>query len=323
MAVAFECYRNMFRHYDIVQCYATEPIFGLLLDQHPLVAFEHGTLRAFTMEDVPLHRLTALGYRKSDHVFITNGDCLAYAKRLGIGAYSPMIHPIDVEQHRRDYGDAISALRKDVGADVILLCPTRHDWDIKGTDRFIRALPLIKQRTKGRVKLILVRWGLHVAESEALISALGCQDDVVWRTTMSRVTMIKHMRAADIVLDQMVLPVFGSTGPQAIAAGRPVISSYVPEETRWLISEPAPILSAFSPDDVAAAVATALDPAWLADYRKRAQEWTDRYHHPDNAVLQHLDVYRRLLEGERQNDVPAPLDAVRTNPATAAALPDA
>ena len=97
-------YRDMFQHYDIVQCYATDPIFGLLSDTRPLVAFEHGTLRAFTMDDAPLHRLNALAYRKADHVLITNGDCLVYAKRLGIDAYSPMIHPIDVDQHRRDYG---------------------------------------------------------------------------------------------------------------------------------------------------------------------------------------------------------------------------
>jgi len=105
--------------------------------------------------------------------------------QMNIDAYSPMIHPIDVEQHRRDYGDAIAALRREFDADVVLFCPTRHDWDIKGTDRFIRALPLIKQRVPGRVKLVLVRWGLQIAESEALIQALRCGDDVVWRPPAS------------------------------------------------------------------------------------------------------------------------------------------
>jgi len=302
---AVKSFRDMFRHYDIVQCYATEPIFALLAEQHPLIAFEHGTLREFTMDDAPIHRLNALAYRKADHVLITNGDCLAYAKRLGIEAYSPMIHPIDVDQHRRDYGDAIPALRREIGSDVILFCPTRHDWDIKGTDRYIRALPLIKQRTNGRVKLVLVRWGRQIAESEVLIRDLGCEDDVVWRTTMSRISMIKHFRAADVVFDQMVLPVFGSAAPQAIAAGKPVISSYVPEETQWIIPEPAPLLSAFSPNDIAAAVATALEPAWRADYEKRARYWTDRHHHPDNVISQHLRVYRKLLEGDRQDELPA------------------
>jgi len=296
-------FRDMFRHYDIVQCYATEPIHALLSGKRPYVAFEHGTLRDFTMGDVPLHRLTALAYREADHTFITNGDCLAYAKRLGIENYRPIIHPVDVEQHRQNFGDAIAQLRQEIDGDVILFCPVRHDWEDKGIDVHLRALPLIKDRAAGRVKLVLIRWGAQLADSEALLESLGCGGDVVWRRSMCRITMIKHMRAADVVLDQMALPHFGATAPQAIAAGTPVISSYVPESTGWIIPEPAPILPAFSPEEVADAVAQALDPDWRADYNRRARQWTDRYHHPNNVIRDHLSVYRRVLEEhDRQGD---------------------
>lgn len=288
--------RQVFCRYDVVQCYATAPIYACLAGQHPYVAFEHGTLRAFTTDDLPLHRMTALGYRQADHTFITNGDCLAYAKRLGITSYSPVIHPVDVEQHRRDFGDAIAELRREIDADVILFCPLRHDWKIKGTDVHLRALPLIKKKLTGRVKLVLTRWGQEIADSEALLERLGCAEDVLWRPSMCRITMIKYIRAADVVLDQMALPPFGATAPQSIAAGTPVISSYQPESTCWMFPEPAPILPAFSPEEVAAAVIKATDPAWLADYKKRAQSWTDRYHHPHNIVRDHLRVYKQLLK---------------------------
>ena len=200
-------YRELFSHYDVVQCYATQPIAALLAGKKPYVSFEHGTLRHFTLGEEPLHRLTALAYRMSDHTFITNGDCLAYAKRLGLESYSPIIHPIDVDQHRKDYGTAIDDIRREIGGDVILFCPTRHDWDIKGTQQFIRALPFIKRRVPGRIRLLLVDWGLQVDESKKLLDELGCADDVVWKTTMCRITMIKHIRAADAIFDQMVLPV--------------------------------------------------------------------------------------------------------------------
>lgn len=261
------------------------------------------------MGNEPLHRLTALAYRMSNHTFITNGDCLAYAKRLELESYSPIIHPIDVDQHRKDYGTAIDDIRREIGGDVILFCPTRHDWDIKGTQQFIRALPFIKRRVAGRTKLLLVEWGLQVDESKKLLEELGCADDVVWKTSMCRITMIKHIRAADAVFDQMVLPVFGSTAPQAISAGRPVIGSYVPEETRWLIPEPAPIISAYTPQEVAEAVVQALDPNWLRDYQRRASLWTDTFHHPDVVVREHLRVYRRILGGM------PPLDEHREAPA--------
>jgi len=289
-------FTDIFQYYDIVQCYATDPIHALLSDKRPYVAFEHGTLRDFTTDDDPLHRLTSLAYREADHTFITNGDCLAYAERLGIENYSPIIHPIDVEQHRQDFGDAIGALRREIDGDIILFCPVRHDWKIKGTDVHLRALPLIKARVPGQVKLVLIHWGMQLAESEALLESLGCSGDVVWKPSMCRITMIKHVRAADVVLDQMALPHFGATAPQAIAAGTPVISSYVPESTRWIIPEPAPILPAFSPEEVAEAVVQALDPGWRADYKRSARQWTDRYHHPNNVIRDHLKIYQRVLE---------------------------
>jgi glycosyltransferase involved in cell wall biosynthesis len=297
----------MIRHYDIVQCYATESIRVLLNGKRPYVAFEHGTLRQFTMANDPQHRLTALAYRMADHCFITNGDCLAYAKQLGIKTYSPIVHPVDVEQHRRSYGDAIDELRDDIDADVILFCPARHDWDIKGTDQFIRTLPLIKKRLSKRVKMILIEWGRQLEDAKKLIKELGCTEDVIWKSSMCRITTIKYMRAADIVLDQMILPVFGAIAPQAIAAGRPVIASYVPEQTLWLIPEPAPILSAFCPEDIVDAVILALDPDWLADYEVRARRWIDTYHHPNVVITEHLRVYRSILDDARAGgEMPAP-----------------
>src|SRR5207248_10542538 len=93
-------YRKVFEHYDVVQCYGVYPIWVYLAGNRPYIGYEHGTLRVFTMSDDPLHRLTALGYRRADHTFITNGDCLAYAQAIGVSNYSPMIHPVDVELHR-------------------------------------------------------------------------------------------------------------------------------------------------------------------------------------------------------------------------------
>jgi len=285
-----------FRHFDVVECYSTDPILALITDQRPYIGFEHGTLRHFTMEDSGLHRLTALAYREADHVFITNGDCLAYAKRLAIPRFSPTIHPIDVARHRERDDKRVTELRREIDADVFLFCPTRHDWDIKGTDQFLRALPLIKERIDGRVKLLLVAWGQQVEQSKRLIENLDCSRDTMWTTSMCRVTMIRHLQAADAVFDQMVLPVFGSTAPQSLAAETPVIGSYIPKETAWLIDEPAPILSAFSPEEIANAVCRTLDPDWRADFRQRARQWIDTYHSPDVVVRDHLRAYRNLIQ---------------------------
>jgi glycosyltransferase involved in cell wall biosynthesis len=245
--VAASIYRRIFSHYDLVQCYGTHPIWGYLAGNRPYTGFEHGTLRTFTFEDDPLCRLTALGYRLANHTFVTNGDCLTYARALGISDFSAMIHPVDVELHRRNRAEAV-AVKKRFNAEVLLFCPLRHDWKVKGTDTHLRALPLIRAAISRRVVLVLIGWGQQVNESYSLVSQIGCRDAVVWLPPLSRITMARLMQAADVVLDQIALPHFGATAPQALAAGTPVISSYRPESTAWIVPEPAPILPALAQD---------------------------------------------------------------------------
>ena len=290
----------LFACYDIVQGYALDPILPLICGKRPYTTFEHGTLRVFLREDHFVHRVTSLAYRKADHVFITNGDCVEHARWLGIkeGNMSGTLHPTDVDQHEARNDAAIAALRSHYGADVLLFCPLRHDWEIKGTDVHIRALPHILQRIPRRVILLLSPWGLQIEDSRTLIEELRCQREVVWlERPLCRLSLVRHLQAADVVLDQMALPCFGGTAPQALAAGTPVVMSYRPESTNSIVSEPAPILSAFTPNDVANAVVTALDPAWRSNFKVRARSWTYTQHHHDRVVSDHLKAYRRILEG--------------------------
>lgn len=295
-ATGIGVWRRIFSSFDIVQCYATEPIFAMIAGNVPYVCFEHGTLRDFTRADDPLHRLTALAYWKASHTFVTNGDCVPIAaQKLSLPHYSPTLHPINVAQHEEDQSEDVQTLRASFNADIVLLCPLRHDWEIKGTDIHIRALPLIKNALRKRVKLICMAWGSQIEESRALVHELGCDDEIIWSGSLCRTKLIRYMKAADVVLDQIGLPCFGSTAPQAIAAGVPVIMSYVPESTSFIVDEPAPILSAFNSQQVAECVIKALDPQWRAEFLVRARVWTHEQHHPNRVILDHLRVYQEIV----------------------------
>jgi glycosyltransferase involved in cell wall biosynthesis len=294
-----EIFEPLFAHYDIIQAYSTDPVLPLITGKRPYVGFEHGTLRDFIRDDNFIHRLTALAYRRADHVFVTNGDCLEHARWLGVERFSPMIHPVDVDQHAAYDSVEIERLREECRGDVLLLCPIRHDWSVKGTDVHLRALPLIRDRVPGRVRLLLCPWGAQVDDSRRLLEELGCTDSVIWLPLLSRVALIRYLHAADVVLDQMALPHFGATAPQTLAAGTPLVMSYDPESTEWIVDEPAPILAAFTPEQVADAVVRALDPEWRADFKKRAEKWVRFQHHPDRLVQEHLRVYRDLMENAR------------------------
>jgi hypothetical protein len=92
------------------------------------------------------------------------------------------------------------------------------------------------------------------------------------------------------------LPHFGATAPQALAAGRPVVMSYRPESTAWIVSQPAPILSAFTPEEVCEAVLTALEPKWQGTFGARSVHWIDEQHSAERLLNDQLSIYRKVLD---------------------------
>ena len=280
--------------FDVVQAYGADVLRPMLAGARPYVAFEHGTLRDFTLGDCTLHRLTALAYARANHVFITNGDCLTFAEKLGITRYSPMIHPVDEALYRSPRTDP-GALRQKFGSDVLLYCPIRHDWSVKGTDVFIRLLPTLREKLRPRsFKLVFSPWGADVERSRALVRELGCEDLVEWHGPLHRLQFIRMIRASDVVLDQMILPCFGATAPEAIASGTPVIMSYDLKSTEWIIDEPAPILSARSPEQAVGAILQALEPEYREQFRQSSWQWFLKNHSAQRLIDEHLRVYQSV-----------------------------
>ena len=286
---------EIFDYYDIIEAYGTSPILPMLSGNKPYIAFEHGTLRVFTMGNNPLHRLTAMAYRKANWAFITNGDCLEYAHKLGMINFSPMIHPVNIDQHRFKYKNEIEMIRRKFNKKILLFCPLRHDWLVKGINIYIEALPLIKKEFSDDAIIIFTEWGGEVDKSRERIKELNCELMVVWLSPLPRIKMIQYMQAADIILDQLALPHFGSTAIQGLAVGTPVIMSYRPHSTQWIAAEPAPLIEAFSPQDIVNGINLGIDDIWKAEFKVKARQWVDTYHSISLVLNKHLEIYKNLI----------------------------
>ena len=142
----------------------------------------------------------------------------------------------------------------------------------------------------------MTSWGADLDASRALAKSLDVNEQIIWISPLSRLNMIEMLQACDVVLDQTILPCFGSTAPQALACGTPTIMSYKPETTAWIIKEPAPLLQAMEPPGIAACVKQALDPDWLNAFKQEAAIWIDTYHSVPVALHQQLGVYKQILE---------------------------
>jgi hypothetical protein len=288
-------WHSLFEQYDIIQAYATDPILALLSGtEKPYVAFEHGTLRSHTLCNNSVCRLTSLAYNQADHVFITNGDCLEYANKIKVKKYSSMLHPIN-EKRISSVRSERKLLQERYSSNYIFFCPLRHDWEIKGTNLYIQAIPLLIETIGESIKIVMTTWGEQVDLSKKLAYELNVDKYIEWIDPLPRKALIKYLKSCDILFDQMALPHFGATAPEGIAAGVPVIMSYKECSTDWIVSIPAPILPAFNKEDIARQAKLAIDPTWRENYYERATEWFDRHHCSARVIEQHLKIYKDIL----------------------------
>lgn len=295
-------------HYDIVQAYGNDAIYPMLLDDCPYIAFEHGTLRDTPQApwcykgpfyDNALGRLTALAYARAAHVFVTNADNRAAIARLEIPHFSGIGHPFD-EQLYMGEDDFGAMVRQQWGVQYLFVCPIRHDWYEKGVERYIAALPVLRQALGNNFKVLFMEYGNEIARSRRFIKALGCADRVVWKGPFGQVLYSRWLRAADVVFDQLQFASFSGTTPRGLAAGVPVIVNYDPQGGKWMFPEPPPVLAAQTVSDVVRRTLEALQPGFKDEYREKARAWACKHHSAQKTTDTQLHTYKRLLVEARR-----------------------
>ncbi len=280
--------RPLMSRYDIVVGYATDCIFPLLAGHPRTFAYEHGTIRAIPFEPTPLGRMTAWAYRKAECALITNCDNIRAAERLALPRFRYIPHPMnDQAIDQADGSEIRRTLETERKTDFVVVHPSRLHWDPqirhpsweKGNDVFLRGFARFVREVAPRALLVLVRWGLRVAETEALITELGLVDRVLWVRPMPNRQMLRWFRASDAVADQFWLGTFGGITPKALGCGRPTLIRFDADVHRWCFPELPPVLDSRTPDDVAAHLRMLYrDRDAAADLGRRSAAWYRRYH---------------------------------------------
>ena len=196
------------------------------------------------------------------------------------------------------YRPGPSQLRAELDAegwDFVLVAPSRHDWDIKGTDRMLRGFAeLVRARPKAL--LVLFEWGLELDRSRDLIRELGVEANVRWSPPLPKLRLIDAYRGADLVLDQFEIGTFGAIAPEAMACGAPVLMAFEPEIHRWCFEELPPVVAARSAEEIGAALTRlAQDDAERKRLGQAGREWVERHHGWRLVVDRQLALYEELM----------------------------
>lgn len=282
--------------YDIIQAYATDPIRALLAaPDTPLVAFEHGTMRDIPFESTPTGRLLSLAYRRAKHVIITNPDVIGSAKRLGLERYSFVPHPLDETKYRPGSSPRLDALRAEHDCDLVLFAPSRHNWEIKGNDRILRAVARLVHGGRRQPLLILCDWGQQMDRSRRLVDELEIGRHVVWVPPLSKMKMIDFYNGSDVVLDQFVIGTFGTVTPEAMATATPVIIHFDSEIHRWCYETMPPVVRARTTEEICERLVELYDPARRRTIGEAGRDWICEHHGRELVASRLVDIYERAL----------------------------
>lgn len=239
------------QNHDVVFAYVLSPIYAMVHGQIPYVSVEIGTMRDIPFDGTDVGKMLALAYRKSNAVIITNPDNRQQAERLGISNYLFCPHPLDEDVYVP--AEHVTPLRKEIqntyGAEIVIFAPARQNWEIKGNDKFIKAFAQILKHNINAV-LLIPGWGQEVNRTKKLCADLQIDNRVSWLRPLSERTLVKYYQAADFVLDQFQLGVFGQTTPKAMSCGKAVLTSYVKDLHDWCFSEHPPLVACSSEKEI-------------------------------------------------------------------------
>ncbi len=284
-------FKHIFARYDLIQCYSTNAIVALLANKRPYIAFEHGTIRDLPFTNSPEGRLTALSYRLANLVFITNNDNILAAKKLGIKNFVAIPHPID------DFWfNKLSKTIKKKNKKKIIFCPSRHDWQIKGLDLFIKAISETAKNTKIPFEVVFIRWGKEWRKSQKLIKKLNISQYVHWEYLLTKRQLIQKMLEADIILDQTILSCMGAISPEGLRAGKPVLLSYNHNINKWAYPTPPPLIKIHSVTDASNALIDLLNhPRRIKIIGQKSILWFNKYHSKKVICKIEIQAYNQLL----------------------------
>ena len=287
--------KPLFDNYDLVIGCSTDPIFPLLLNKKPYIAYEHGTIRDIPFENSPVGRLTALAYAEADVVYLTNADSLARINDLKIEKYVCGLHGFDPDKINLRIKQAFNENQKNpipfIDKEIkYFFGPARQHWSsgstswCKGNDLVIKAVASLSKKLPDKFKVIFVEWGAEVDLSKQLINDLGIANYFIWVPPMKKADLLRTYTLVDGIIDQFLIPCIGSITAEAIAIGSaPVITLLDDENMKQFYGETIPLFNCSTANEIEIAMTTIItNPEESSTIAKNAHKWFLNHHDGEN-----------------------------------------
>jgi glycosyltransferase involved in cell wall biosynthesis len=288
---------KMIREYDIVETHVPWAIYSQF-SGIPYVTYDAGWVRYFPYGDSFRNKLARRGYKKAKKIILTNPDTYEIFDKLSYLDKQKMHFvpfAIDPEKYKPfEVNDLQNSHIKK--GDFLLFSPSRQSWGEKGNDKMIRAFAKF-QKVIQNSKFIIVAWSLDEHKSKELVNTLGISDKIIWIKPVPKNQLIKYYDIADVVLDQFTLGSWGTSTPEAMSCGKPVIMYYKENYILRAFGELPPILNSFTEDEIYSnLLILAKDPDLKKKIGYESREWVKRTHGPRVVAQKHLEILQNAIK---------------------------
>lgn len=279
--------------YDVIQ-FSAAALSVIPFLPNPTIAFPTGSdLFISPFEENLLGFLIRAAYRSAAHVSIAEVNYGEYLDRIGAcprRTFVPIM--IDTETNRPGEGAEVrKSWQSRVGGDKFILGVCRQSWEWKGSDRLIKAFDLFSKRGHDNWRLVLQDWGTDVERSKHLVADLGLQSKVHWQSLCSKPTLRARQRAADLIADQFVMPGYGASVLESMAAGKSVMMLPLTDADHQYFKELPPFFGHSDANGIADVLSTIVDGGSLDSRNAASLAWVNEYHGPDAVIPKSLSVY--------------------------------
>jgi len=282
----------MLRDYDLIIGHAPFAKIAKLyraLYRKPYIIFDAGWIRYLPLNKKG-YASARKGYREAARILYTNVDTESMLIEQGYSklAYTPFA--IDTDRYSPSPSQA---------SDIpTFFHPSRHDWPEKGNDRLLRGFAKYVQRN-GKAQLVTVEWYQSIEDlqkSKQLVSKLGIQKNVTWVPVMPKGKLIGYYQKSTAIFDQFLFGAFGTTTPEALSCGKPVVGYVESKYWQKYHTEPPPVLNASSADDIYNAMVKLEDQQLQVEQGKLGREWIMRNCDCSLVASQQFELYKKVLE---------------------------
>jgi glycosyltransferase involved in cell wall biosynthesis len=188
--------------------------------------------------------------------------------------------------------------------DLLFFMPSHLDWGVsdrntnrnstKGNDRFLHAFARLIGVGVGAHLIVLDRGpDRHLARK--LVSELGIAPHVTFMPQMAKAELVRHMRMADVVVDQFDIGAFGTTGLEAMACGKPLMIFINEASARRCYPELPPVVNVHDETEIFVEMQRLCDPDLRARIGEKARRWLVAQHDADLVACRLRKIYEEVL----------------------------